>query len=218
MQAKISRRAFSASVMAASGAALLGAATPAFAATKTQKIPNKDMPPVSVNYVPGVYENRYADLGGVLDTTTGLLWGYEPYGQLANYGIDFAWATTIHQRYLDLLASLASTPPAEGQPDDRAVYQAAYDVAVQRFWRVPTVFEARDAVSKGLFTFGEGGCDMYYSSPVNTQPGVAYSVYSLRWSSSEAASGLVHLWSAADGGTLLSSKTTSVGAIVVSNL
>src|SRR5258708_2586195 len=42
--------------------------------------------PVTISPVPADFVNHFADLGGVLDTTTGLIWGYDSYS-MGGFGV-----------------------------------------------------------------------------------------------------------------------------------
>ena len=210
----ITRRQFSLSTLATAGAVL---ATGNYAAAappggSTPKVSSKPYPPLAVTPIPEAFEDRYADLGGVVDLTNGVIWGYE-LNALSFSNYTFQPASQINQWYLDILAQLAATLPPETAP----ILAAAYEVAAQRSWRWPTVFEARDAVAKGLFTFGGGGLNLYYGSPLYEAPSTSYGLSVVRWTSSEVKP-KVHAFSPADGGTLLVSKTSSLPAMVVSKL
>ena len=214
---KLTRRQFTESLAKVAGVASLSCPVGLYAAPPKKssggtKVPTKALPPLSVNFVPGVFFNRYADLGGVLDVQTGIIWGHEVFGGLINAGASFSGVLQIDATYKTVLLERATSGVEAEQP----IYAAAYAIAAQRTWRAPTVFEARDAVQKGLFTFGLGGCNLYYSTPVSVAPGVAYGLANLRWSTSATPNGLVHIWSALDGGTRLTSKTSSLMALVVS--
>lgn len=215
MSRHLTRRQFSLTTLAAASALVpaipLSAAPPS---SSTPKVSSKPYPPLTVTPVPEAFESRYDDLGGVLDLTNGVIWGYEPHPALWSSNTGFQSATDVNDGYLEILAVLAATLPPETAP----LAAAAYDVAVQRTWRWPTVFEARDAVAKGLFTFGEGGLNLYYKSPLDEVPDISYGVSVVRWTSSEVKPNLVHAFSPADGGTLLVSKTSSLSALVVSKL
>lgn len=220
MNVPLPRREFSKTLLAGAAAALVGGPSLAYAAKKPKppaepKVPTSPMPPLTVTPVPEAFESRYEDLGGVLDLTNGVIWGYEPYASLANYGIGFNGGPSgVHQGYLNLLAAHAIS----GTPEENAIFATAYAIAAQRTWLWPTVFEARDATAKGLFTFGEDGLNLYYGSPAYEVPAVSYGVGNLRWTSSEIKQGRVHVWSAGDGGTLLTAKTSALLGIVVSKL
>lgn len=129
------------------------------------------LPPVTVTPEPDIFESRYSDLGGVLDTSTKLVWGYDSHS-FSGIGITLSWLAQIGDdgAYLYCLnwALNEYSDPANinYDPVKAADMQAALNVAEQYTWRRPTVTEARDAVAKGLFTYGAGGCNVYYGSPI----------------------------------------------------
>lgn len=213
MSSHVSRRQFSLSSLGAAGTAFCSRGVLAGKpGGSSPQVSTKPYPPLAVAPVPEAFEDRYADLGGVLDLTNGVVWGYEPFASLVNAAINYSEGV-VNERYLWAFEDRA----AHSTPEEHAILAEAQAIAAQFTWRWPTVFEARDAVAKGLFTFGEGGVDMYYGSPLYAVPAVSYGVGNLRWSSSEAK-GLVHAWSAADGGTRLITKTSTAFGIVVTKL
>ena len=145
--------------------------------------------PVTITPVPADFVDRYADLGGVLDTTTGLIWSYDSYS-MGGFGVTLDGSSGLlavgaNAEYLDELQYLVNfwnDPTRGNNPATATIYQNALTVAKQFTWRLPTVAEARDAVSRGLFTYGAGECNVYYGSPTFTAPGVALSP-GWRWSS-----------------------------------
>jgi len=217
MNHPVSRRNFTTTMLALAGAATLPEAPSVYGAPQSgtkPKTPKKALRPLTINVTPEAFESRYGDLGGVLDLSNGVIWGYEPYASMVNYGINYMTASQVDDNYKTLLAARANS----SDPTEAALFAEALAVADMRSWRWPTVFEARAAVEKGLFTFGPGGCNLFYGAPDHAEPGVSYSVYHSRWSSSTLNDGRVHLWSAGDGGTHLTVKSSAVLAIVVSKL
>jgi hypothetical protein len=63
-----------------------------------------------------------------------------------------------------------------------AIFENALSVAERYTWRLPTTAEARDAVSRGLFTYGNGGCNVYFGSPTYSAPDVVPAT-GWRWTS-----------------------------------
>jgi hypothetical protein len=217
MSRHLTRRQFSLSSLAAVSAVLgsrsLFAAPPS---SPEPKVSTKPYPPLSITPIPEAFEDRYDDLGGVLDLTNGVIWGYEPFGALVNYSSSFYGGQVgVHQSYLDILAMRALTGAT---PEEAAIFAAAYQVAAQRTWRWPTVFEAREAVAKGLFTFGEGGVNLYFASPLYDTPGVSYFLSSSRWTSSEVKGNYAHAFGPANGGTAVITRTSGILGFVVSQL
>src|SRR6187402_2793502 len=92
MSQPLSRRQFSMTTLAAASAALIpgiqvNAAPPS---SSTPKVSSKPYPPLAVTPIPEAFEDRYDDLGGVLDLTNGVIWGYEPYASLVNAACNFS--------------------------------------------------------------------------------------------------------------------------------
>jgi hypothetical protein len=141
------------------------------------------------------FEDRYADLGGVLDHHTGLIWGYDSYsmGGLGSTldGSGGLLAVGANAQYLDEFGYLVNFYGDPGTPNNpninydpaiEGVFQNALDVAQHFTWRLPTVAEARDAVSRGLFTYGAGGCNIYFGSPTYSEPDITPAT-GWRWTS-----------------------------------
>lgn len=135
------------------------------------------------------FEDRYSDLGGVLDHHSGLIWGYDSYS-MGGFGSTLDGSAGLlavgeNAEYLDELEFLVNVwldPTRGNDPATAAIYESALSVAEQFTWRLPTVAEARDAVSRGLFTYGTGGCNVYFGSPTYSVPDVVPAT-GWRWSS-----------------------------------
>jgi hypothetical protein len=127
-----------------------------------------------------IYEWR-EDLGGWLDTTRNLVWGYDS-GGILGYGITYNNAQNFVQNYA---ATMASTAIQRQNQADESYAQAAYLYSIGHLegaqfheqqgdlyasqaagltaaatiasqytnWRLPSLQEALDAVNKGLFTY-----------------------------------------------------------------
>jgi hypothetical protein len=169
-----------------------------------------DPPPPPLG--PEVYEWR-EDLGGWLDTSRNLVWGYDQLG-IGGYGITYAQAQQRAQNYAAYLQELADA--------SQSVHlQAAADVAaLYDNWRVPTREECTDATAKGLFTYGDGGFNGYSSFP-GEPPGLAYGDTN-RWTNdlgkpNEKLYGQATAWAwhPMGGGTGLATLNSLIGVIWV---
>jgi hypothetical protein len=135
-----------------------------------------------------IFEDRYADLGGVLDTSTNLVWGYDAHS-FSGIDITLSWLAQIGDNgaYLYCLnwaLNYYSDPTSINyDPVKAAEMQSALTIAEQYTWRRPTVTEARDAVAKGLFTYGAGGCNIYYGSPIAPNGPFISDPGTFRWTS-----------------------------------
>jgi hypothetical protein len=180
------------------------------------------------------FQNRYADLGGVLDHETGLIWGYDCYSMGVDATLDGSGGLLTVEAdavYLGVIQWLVNfygykyignnpknPPNINYDPVIAAEVQTALEVAQQFTWRLPTVAEARDAVARGLFTYGDGECNVYFGSPAYPEPDVA-PANGWRWSSNLAgkARGGVDsawYWDLEDGSAAVI-PNSAIGAIFV---
>ena len=155
------------------------------------------LPAVTPNHNFGVFVSR-PDLGGVLDTSTNVVWGYSHEG-VANRHATYAGAMNANSWYAATFSEIADDN--EGWATHHYVQAASLwetdPLLAQRHlvyadrltatlvplreagtvadhysnWRPPTLDEARDAVAKGLFTRGETGLNQWTFSPVDLVPG-----------------------------------------------
>lgn len=135
-----------------------------------------------------VYEWR-PDLGGMLDTSTNLVWGYEfraltggtaPYNYLASQNYPMRMLETADAFYdeADYYYSIGDTEL--GDHYTQAAF-ACEDAASYTNWRFPTKSEAQDALWKSLFRYDIEGYSGYYSTPLG--PGLAYDGWAPCWTS-----------------------------------
>jgi hypothetical protein len=133
-----------------------------------------------------IYEWR-EDLGGWLDTTRNLVWGYDS-GGILGYGLTYSLAQNFVQNYA---ATMASTAIQRQSQADESYARAAYLYSIGELegalwheqqgdlyasiaaglaaaapiasqytnWRIPSLEEALDAVNKGLFTYSNDQYD-----------------------------------------------------------
>jgi hypothetical protein len=137
------------------------------------------------------------DLGGWLDKSANLVWGYQPTTfTTAVYNWDFArnvarnypqvLADTSAERFNEsqYYASLAEAEPDplwkaafaswsdEAYRDFVALAAAAADASKYTNWRMPSLAEYRNAYSRGLFTQGPTGFNMDFGPQDGYQPGL----------------------------------------------
>lgn len=144
-----------------------------------------------------------ADLGGWLDTSTNLVWGYSATSiSGSNYSFNYA-NTTLRANYATLLTN--SGYPAEGAA-----------AAQHTNWRLPALNEYQGAWNKGFFTTGADGFN-YDTSPAMGYQGPPYG-NGLNWTTTPGAGknkNSIYLFNIIDGGNMIVSKTSSVQAILV---
>ncbi len=141
--------------MAACAALLYGAAYGPIVEAGKPAPPPPPPPPLGTE----VYEWR-PELGGWLDTSRNLIWGYSPIAMINGGWCGFdgtvAWTTT----YPTVLTNLGFA--AEGA------------VAAQYTnWRLPTLAECQDAYAKGFFAYGPGEFN-WDTSPAEGAQGLGY--------------------------------------------
>lgn len=155
------------------------------------------LPAVEPNHNFDVFEYR-PELGGVLDTSTNVVWGYSHIG-VANRWATYAGAMNANEWYAPTFFEIADDNEewaayhyAKAQTlwdTDPVLAQRNFDYAERlsgtlvplreagtvangyNNWRPPTLAESRDAVAKGLFTQGEGGLNLWTFGPVDMVPG-----------------------------------------------
>ena len=149
-------------------------------------------PPVTPAHNFTVFESR-PDLGGVLDTSTNVVWGYS-FGVEGMHNFDYTSALLAPARYPSMLLETAQKnqeyaeyclQQMESDPERAHLWQAEADkyfATVQPLtdagtvasqygnWRLPTFAEAQDAVAKGLFTYGDGGLNKWTWHPAYPPP------------------------------------------------
>jgi hypothetical protein len=188
-----------------------------------------------------VYEWR-PDLGGWLDTSRKLVWGYSM-SDSTNSGFSFEGAKYWAARYPELLAnqvepaldraeycqqqanSLWETDPVRAQAyaDLAAMYsqnaelfmEASLDAAQYSNWRLPTLTEFQDAFAKGLFSRGENGFNMDMSPGVGYQEGYGGTNWTSTTPKRIKGSMSALLFSITDGGTMWTGINSSSRALVV---
>lgn len=148
-------------------------------------------PPVEPAHNFEAFEDR-PDLGGVLDSETNVVWGYSYYA-ITTAGATYGGSLSASDRYPACFAERAAYHQGWGEyyqnraleePDQAELYEA---VAAEEFrtaqalvdagaiatqydnWRLPTLAEARSAIAKGLFTYGDEGLNMWTTHPANLE-------------------------------------------------
>jgi hypothetical protein len=165
---------------------------------------------------PEVYQWR-EDLGGWLDTSTNLVWGYDSL-EILGYAHNFSGSSSVVATYPQILQNFASS---QTDPAIQLVAQNAANVAVQYTnWRMPTLDEARDAMAKKLFVYGPGGLNGYQSVPSLVPVAGGWLVHA-HWTSTAGKpirggfpSGYVYVPATGDYG-LLGQNSPAAGCIVV---
>jgi hypothetical protein len=175
------------------------------------------LPPVTIVVDGEAFEYR-PDLGGVYDTRRGIVWGYS-FVQVTNTTTNQNYAKNqIVPQYANILDSAGDNALARGDLDAAAAFYDAADAAASfTNWRLPTLTEARDAVSRGLFTYGATGLNMWTGSPADTVFGLPYNGIPTWTSDTGKLRGSAAGWvfGPHDGGAFLTSATSSVDAIMV---
>lgn len=152
-------------------------------------------PPASAS----VYVWR-ADLGGWLDTSTNLVWGYSSMG-ISNTPVTSPQAETFAANYATTLRNSG--------------YVNEADVAGQYVWRLPNLGEYQDAFAKGLF-WEDGTTGLYDQSPAAGFQSPAYGW--LKWTSTPGTGKnkkLMYYFETTGGTWGTATKTSGLNAIVV---
>ena len=195
----------------------------------------KALPPAST----AVYEWR-PELGGVLDTSTNLVWGYSLRNSM-NQNAGFTGANTyVPANYAVMLAgesvnledravynqsqadALRATDPvraqlyadlAETQRQNATLFlEASVNAGQYSNWRMPTRKECTAAWNKGFFTYGVNGFN-WDTSPAG---GLQDSAYVLNtWTSEKKGTKLAYRFSPIDGSVSLIGVDSSIDAILV---
>ncbi|MGD9858263.1 MAG: hypothetical protein AB7U20_25255 [Planctomycetaceae bacterium] len=166
---------------------LLAAVAALFASTVWAAKPAPPPPPPPTSG-PEVYEWR-PDLGGWLDTSRNLVWGYEfrqltggtgPYDFLQSRNYPALMLGTADYYYDEAAYYYGIGDLELGDLFfDAAI--ACEDAASFTNWRFPTKDEASDAIAKKLFKYDIAGWSGYWSTPLG--PGLAYDGWALCWTS-----------------------------------
>lgn len=180
-----------------------------------------------------------ADLGGWLDTSRNLVWGYSLTDSI-NSTYQYSSAQSAAAQYPVLLAGqadyllgraeycemraaeLAETDPARSQAyaalavtygqDADAFFNAALNAGQFSNWRTPTLSEFQNAWSKGLFSRGANGFNLDMSPAVGYQAGYG----GPHWTSDPAnKKKQAPSFSISDGRSSLVSVTSVLRALVV---
>jgi hypothetical protein len=106
-----------------------------------------------------VYEWR-PELGGWLDTSTNLIWGYSPSVLNNGYAAPYDFSVNQTANYATLLTSA-------GFPTEGAI------AGQHTGWRFPSLAECKDAYAKGFFAYGPGKFN-WDTSPAADPQGLAY--------------------------------------------
>ena len=200
-------------LLAATALATLLLWTSPAVAQKGKPQPPPEEPPPPPPHASEVVVYR-PDLGGWLDTSTNLVWGYMltktrgtsasfewGKGFAANYAEEMWIAGEEREAYADFAAAKA-IELQESDPERAAIYaqraedyyysaDVCYDTATAAAqytgWRTPTLTEATDAVAKELFIYGSD--PVHYPDGWQTMPDLPpYQSWSdtLTWTSSSA--------------------------------
>ncbi|XZE19442.1 hypothetical protein SH449x_004761 [Pirellulaceae bacterium SH449] len=189
----------------------------------------KSMPPVTITVQAASFEYR-PDLGGVYDRTRGIVWGYSLTGYSNSssthkfaMSLGSAYASQLKKAgddkeayYYYLLVTYGIDDPSLLEAAEK-LWSAADVAALSNNWRIPTLSESRDAVSRGLFTYGVGGLNMWTGSPADVNFGLPYDGILTWTSNTEKSKGSTSAWafSPRDGGALLIGIGSTADAIVV---
>jgi hypothetical protein len=184
-------------------------------------------PPPPPSAGPEVYEWR-PDLGGMLDTSTNLVWGCE------FYALSGGTAPFNHLQSVDYPGAMLSTADTYYDAADyyygigdvatgdlyTSAAEACEDAATFTNWRFPTLAEAQDAMAKSLFKYDIEGFSGYWATPLG--PGIAYDGFTPCWTSTlgknnQKINGFPTTWTytPATGATGLASRGWSADAIWV---
>lgn len=204
------------------------------------------LPAVTPNYDFAAFEWR-PDLGGVHDKTRNIVWGYSLAG-VTNGNITHINALPADTWYAQMFAThaqnkqndgnlLLSLAEVETDPIRKAKYEAdaadcfeavpilqeAGNIASQyNNWRLPTLAEARDVTSRGLFTQGATGLNMWTGSPVDETPTLPYSGWRSTWCSDTSTvkvqgSAMAWYFYPINGEAFIATRTSGLDCIVVRN-
>jgi len=149
----------------------------------------------------GSFEWR-PDLGGYLDTTTNLVWGYSSMG-VTNTPFIFSNASNYPTIYAAELT--------------RGGYPTEAGVAAQLVWRLPTLNEYQAAWNKGFFWRNAESTDGFYDhSPLTGWQDSCYG--SLKWTSTlgtKKEKKRVYYFNTCDGSSGTATRTSGLNVILV---
>lgn len=142
-------------MVAACAALLYGAAYGPIVEAGKPAPPPPPPPPLGTE----VYE-WHPELGGWLDTSRDLIWGYSPSAVDNGYAWPYSFAANIAANYATFLTN-------QGYPTEGAI------AAQYTNWRLPTLAECQDAYAKGFFAYGPDKFN-WDTSPAAGAQGLAY--------------------------------------------
>jgi len=201
--------------------------SPAWSQKKSGGSSSTSMPPVTIVLEASSFEYR-PDLGGVYDRTRGIVWGYSLTG-INNSGSSYNFAMSLGSTYAAVMDKAGDDAEAEyyyllatyGIADParlvaaEALWAAAAVASQYTNWRPPTLTEARDATSRGLFTYGASGLNMWTGSPADTVFGLPYDGRSTWTSDKGKGKDVAWTFNPKDGSGWLIGMGSSVDAIMV---
>lgn len=181
-----------------------------------QRSKPQTLPPVTPDHQFEDFEYR-PELGGVLDKRLNVVWGYS-YVQLEGGWTSYSYVNNfIAPNYSLILTGNGDELHAANLLLEAELYYAAAAAAAQyNNWRAPTLDEARSACTRGLFTFGDGGLNLWTPDPL-ASPGLPYDGV-LTWTSTTEGKGKsMRGWAynPADGGAMLTGLGSALDVILV---